>query len=250
MPQSRSIDMLCDSPSETAGLLSGTPSRSTGGMPQTEVVSFLPGLTLRPGRVHEGCGAARQLFAAWVLAAVQRNAGAHARPAALWIRPGWQREAINPHGLAEWADPGALVMVNCPRAPDLLWCAEEALRAGSAALVVVELPEPPALTPVRRLHLAAETGVGRVRAAQGDGMAGLPLGLVLISGDTGAPGVESRWHLAPCPSRSDPDPGRVDPAPRWRLARLRARSEAAAAWHVMQGADRNLRLRRLPDATG
>lgn len=208
-------------------------------------VELLPGIVLRAGRVHEACGPARRVLAAWAMMAVQhrarpesrhadhprqydtraramappapaegwsggQHAPAEALPPTLWIRPAWQGDRINPNGLAPWADPGTLVVVDCPRTPDLLWCAEEALRAGSAALVVIDLPEPPDLTPVRRLHLAAEAGAARARAlpAGQDRRARpplrAPLGLLLTPGQGGAAGVESRWHLAPLPAPEHP----------------------------------------------
>jgi protein ImuA len=86
-------------------------------------------------------------------------------------------------------------------------------------LVVAELTDPPGLTPVRRLHLAAETG------AEKSGRA--PLGLLLTPGDGGAAGVETRWRL-------DPAHGRTTG---WRLRRLRARDAPPGEWAVARGAD-------------
>lgn len=79
------------------------------------------------------------------------------------------------------------------------------MRAGAVSLVIVDLP-PPALTPVRRIHLAAETG-GPMGTA--------PLGLLLTPGDGGAHGVGTRWHMAPT---------HEDATQRWRLERHRART--------------------------
>jgi protein ImuA len=164
-------------------------------------------LTLAPARVHEFCGPARRTLA---LIAAQAGAGP-----VFWITPGWGQDRLNAEGVAALIDPGRLVFIAPRRGEDLMWCMEESLRAGVVPLVVCELPGRPGLTPVRRLHLAAET------AARERGMK--PLGLLLIAGDGGAPGVESRWHMG-----FDHEPGLA----RWRLERRRARMAPPAAWQV------------------
>ena len=171
-------------------------------------------LTLRRGRVHELCGPSRIMLAARIMARCQGPV--------VWIRPGWVAERLNAAGLQLLADPARLILVQADRDENLLWAAEEALRSGAAPLVVAELLTPPALTPTRRLHLAAESGA---QAAQRDGQTA-PLGLLLLPGVGGAQGVESRWHLAPAPSRtllwSEEDS--------FTLSRLRARLLPPAAW--------------------
>ncbi|MEY4981884.1 MAG: hypothetical protein RIR62_150 [Pseudomonadota bacterium] len=174
------------------------------------------GLRLALSRLHEFCGPARVTLAAILM-------GRMAGPV-LWIGPGWQPERLYPDGLAPFADPGRLVMARARRVEDLLWAAEEGLRSGAAPLVVADLPEPPALTPVRRLHLAAAAGTEAARHANRPPV----LGLLLTPGDGGAAGVESRWRMAPLPA-----PSRLlDQGTRWHLARLRARMEPEAAWQV------------------
>lgn len=175
-------------------------------------------LTLRRGRVHELCGPSRRMLAALVMA--------KATGPVVWIRPSWVAERLNAAGLQPLADPARLILVQTDREEDLLWAAEEALRAGAAPLVVAELLHPPGLTPVRRLHLATETGA---EAARRDGRPA-PLGLLLLAGTGGAQGVESRWHLTPVPSRALLW---ADTAS-WRLSRLRARLLPPAAWTLHQ----------------
>ncbi len=182
-----------------ARIISRTERRPRGVLP------FLGALSLARGRVHEYCGPARRTLA---LMAARGTEGP-----IFWLRPGWLPERLFPEGVLSFIEPGRLVFVTPRRPEDLLWCFEEALRAGAAALVVAELPEPPRLTPVRRLQLAAETG-----AAEGSVT---PTGLILTPGTGGAPGGESRWHLAPCHAARDT---------RWRLDLLRARSEPPQSW--------------------
>lgn len=183
-------------------------------------LALAPGARLALGRAHEACGPARRVLAALL-------AGRLAGPV-LWILPAHVRERPNPEGCLPWFDPARLVLVPVPRAPDLLWCAEEALRSGAAPLVVADCAEPPGLTPVRRLHLAAEAGTARAGAG--------PLGLLLTPGEGGAQGVESRWHVLPLPGWAE------GAGPRWRLARRRARAAPEAAW-ILEGEGGGGRLR-------
>lgn len=162
-------------------------------------------LAFRLGRTHEVCGPARAALAVRVAARLSGPV--------VWIRPAWQAERLNPDGLRPTLDPARLIFVDARRGDDILWCLEEALRAGAVPLAVAEVPEPPALTPVRRLHLACETG--------GETAGRPPLALLLTPGRGGAAGVESRWFMAPAHA-----PGRTA----WRLERLRARTAPPAAW--------------------
>ena len=159
------------------------------------------------GRVHEACGPARHRLALWL--------AAQTTGPILWIAPAWSVDGLNPCGAMPMIDPARLILVHPKRTQDLLWSMEEVLRSGTVAMAVVDLPGLPALTPVRRLHLAAENG---------SKVAGLaPLGLLLTPGTGGAQGIETRWHLAP---NHQGTPGG------WRLKRLRARTAPQKAWHV------------------
>lgn len=157
------------------------------------------------GRVHEICGPARRTLAVMI-------AGRLEGPV-LWIRPSWVQERVSADGAADWINPGRIVFLDARGAEDILWCTEEALRSGEAPVVVTEIPEPPALTPIRRLHLAAQAAHHPA------------LPLLLTPEDGGAQGVETRWHMAPT---HGPDHRG------WRLTRLRARMAPPASWSLSE----------------
>ncbi|MCU9839176.1 hypothetical protein OEZ49_15480 [Ruegeria sp. WL0004] len=176
-------------------------SRSSAREP---VLALHPEAQLSLARAHEACGPARRTFALWLAERMQGPI--------LWLSPPWESGRPNPDGMAAFADPGRFLFVHPNRNDDLLWCMEEALRSGAVPLVVADLPGPPGLTPVRRLHLAAEQGAMRGTPA---------LGLLLCPGEGGAPGIETRWHMATA---------HLAKTQRWTLTRSRARTLPPKTW--------------------
>ncbi|MDJ0629417.1 MAG: hypothetical protein QNJ44_14250 [Rhodobacter sp.] len=169
---------------------------------------FLGDLALPLARVHEICGNARRFLALLI--------ASRTRGPVFWIAPAWGAERLNPEAMLRLVGPERIVFVDPVRAEDLLWCMEEVLRSGAVPLVVADIPAPPGLTAVRRLHLAAETGAAEAGT--------LPLGVLLTPGTGGAQGIETRWHIAG-------DHG-ADGRRRWRLDRLRARTAPQKSWRV------------------
>lgn len=183
-----------------AGLLSRRPHKQP-----PSVTLGDPDIALALGRLHELCGPARRTLAlAWA---------ARAGSPVIWITTPGNPGTLNPDGILEWINPSDLLFVRTGRAADALWAMEEALRAGCAPLVVADLLTPPAMTPVRRLHLAAETGCGMGQCR--------PLGVLLTPEDGGAAGIETRWSLHPAHSGT---------TRRWALKRLRARMAPPRDW--------------------
>lgn len=162
-------------------------------------------ITLALGRVHELCGPARRTLALALTAQI----GAPV----IWITTPKASDRLNPDGLAQFIPPRDVVFVRADRDTSLLWAMEEALRAGCAPIVIGDLHAPPAMTPVRRLHLAAETGCGMGHCR--------PLALLLTPDSGGAPGIETRWSLrAAHDAEGD----------QWVLERLRARMAPPRTW--------------------
>ena len=164
-------------------------------------------VTLPLKRLHEACGPARRSFAMLVAAATQGPV--------YWVVPRWQADQLNPDGMVAFTGPGRFTFLTPRRAEDVLWTLEEVLRSGSVPLVIGDIPGPPSLTAVRRLHLAAETGAGQGKCT--------PLGIILTPGDGGAAGVETRWHMAPAHT-----PGQRA----WTLERRRARTDPPRGWRL------------------
>ena len=159
--------------------------------PAADALVLAPEVALARGRAHEVTGPARVAFA--LLAAARLDGPV------LWLQPAWAAERLMGDGLCGILDPGRLVLGRARTLPALLRAAEEALRAGLVPLVVVELPSVPALTPVRRLHLAAEAGA-RAGAA--------PLALLL------APGRAARRPLGRPLAADDETPAGASTPPR------------------------------------
>lgn len=177
-----------------------------------EALTLWEEVRLPLARVHELCGRARRTLAFWLAAQTAGDV--------FWIAPDRRgrlemggANGLNPEGMRRWICPGRVAFL-CPgERLDMLWCMEEALRSGAVPLVVLELPEPPGMTPVRRLHLAAEAGA-EVGLCQ-------PLGLLLTPGKGGSAGIETRWGL---------EPAHLPGQDRWRLERLRARMLPPKGW--------------------
>lgn len=163
-------------------------------------------------RVHEICGMSRRTLAMMI--------AAKAGGPVFWIAPPWGSDPLNPDGMREFVSPQDFLFLAPRRPEDVLWCMEEILRSGAAPLVVADIPSPPGLTPIRRLHLAAETG-----AAEGTHQ---PLGLILTPGEGGAQGVESRWQMM---STHLPDQRS------WVVSRLRARTAPQKTWRMLPKED-------------
>lgn len=179
------------------------------------------GCDLRLGRVHEFCGPARRRLALWVAAQL-------AGPV-LWIRPAWHPDHLHMQAVAEEMDPARLIFAAVERREDLLWVMEEALRSGACPMVIADLLEPPNLTAVRRLHLAAE--------ASGKS----PFAALLTPHHGGASGVETRFFLSAhhgCLSSLEGGKGQDVDLPAglearlWQMRRLRARLAPPASWEV------------------
>lgn len=187
--------------------------------PAAEALVVASEIALARARAHEVTGSSRIVFA---LAVAARLAGP-----VLWIQPGRAPERPMGDGVSAWIEPGRLILARARTLVDILWTAEEALRSGAVPLVVAELPGLPSLTATRRLHLAAEAGATR-------GLA--PLGLLLTPEPGGAPGIETRWRLAPAPGWATG--GMAGGAPRWHLTRLRARMAPESTWEMTARGDR------------
>ena len=154
-------------------------------------------------------------------------------PAILWCEP--RREAaeigrLYAPGVARLGiPPERLIMVATPRPEETLWAAEEGLRSGVLALVVAVL-DGGALTPARRLALAAE----RWRTPC----------LLLAGPHAPAAATATRWRVARAPSAAHAFAPRAPGASRISvtLERCRAKPLAAERPFVLEWSDASYRF--------
>lgn len=149
-----------------------------------------------------------------------RRAATHAarRPLLLWcLTDAAAQEFGRPsgHGVGDVGlDPAALALVTAAKPLDALWAAEEALKSRAADLVILQADDV-ALTPARRLSLAA-------RATE------TPCLVVTAPEAAGVASVLYRWRVAPVASLTHRFDPRAPGALRLAVSLERARSVAAA----------------------
>ncbi len=131
----------------------------------------------------------------------------------LWVRKAWRGEQINPAGVIPYLDPQHLLLAQAPSHLDVLASAEEGLRSGSVALVVMELTQPVGLTEGRRLQLAAQSGK--------------TMGLCILPEGMGSNAAQTRWHCSPV---FDPQGQTDSTLQRWKI--IKNKSGTLKAWNV------------------
>lgn len=173
-------------------------------MPETTLDAF----PLRKPRTHDVFGAGATSFAL--------VSCAQAEGPCLWVSERWRSEQLNPIGVNRFVDPDRLLLATAADQGDALAVAEEALRDGAIALVVIEIRLPLDLKQGRRLQLAAKTGGST--------------GLCLTPEDGGSLASETRWRASPLHDTQG-DTGST--LMRWEL--LKNKSGVAGAWDVRWG---------------
>ncbi|SHL97341.1 ImuA family protein [Roseibium suaedae] len=168
---------------------------------RTDLFSCFP---LRVARVHEVHGPGSFGFAA--------VSAASSEGTVLWVREAWCPEAVTPAGLAPFFDPGRVLLASSQNQTDSLAVAEEALKAGAVACVVIEITQPLGLREGRRLQLAAK--------------AGHTTGLCITPEGMGSNASESRWHAAPVFDAAGGDSTFM----RWEIKKNK--TGTIGAWHV------------------
>lgn len=159
---------------------------------------------LRPARVHEVCGPVAASFAACLAATVPG--------VVLWLRESWQQETLNPLGFLPVLDPARVLLARPANQTDALAVAEEALKDGTVALVVLEITRPLDLREGRRLQLAAGTGAS--------------IGLCLIPEGMGSNAAETRWRATPVFDQKREDSTLM----RWEI--IKNKIGTIGAWNV------------------
>lgn len=147
--------------------------------PEHAISATLPA-AMRAARVHEAGGRGAWAYALW-------QASLHKGTVC------WVHSRSQPLNLAAAELPiglhNRLIFVEVASEDDLLWAAEEALRAPPVGLVIAQPQKPLSLTTGRRLQLAAE--------------AGQTTGLLLIREGQGSNAAETRWRCEAVAGEAD-----------------------------------------------
>jgi len=136
----------------------------------------------------------------------------------LWIRPRWSGELTVPDGLSSLLPAERVLIAQTQNEADTLAVAEEALKDGSVAFVVIETTRRLDLREGRRLQLAA-------RAAGTTGLCLTPKGM-------GSNAAETRWHCSPVFS---PDERGDSTLMRWEI--IKNKEGTIGMWHVRWNAE-------------
>ena len=175
--------------------------RAAGSLSLAQNVLAMGGhISLRKGRVHEVMGAGADLFAA-VAAGEQGQS-------ILWMGLHRDLASLCPTGLQAYLRVEDLILVEAVSRGELLWAADQALRAEGGFCVIVEMPDRLSLKESRRLQLAAEQGGG--------------LGLVVLRGGAGSSAAQTRWDCAPVHADQ----------PAWDWACIKGKNGETGAWRV------------------
>ena len=175
------------------------------------MLKLTSGLTLAKGRIHEIMGSTRTSFAGAI--------GQQIDGPIIWIGRQKTIKSIHPMGLKQFVDPGRLVLVNCLSRKEILWAAEQALRAKSTALIIIELSTGPNLTESRRLQLAAEESGG--------------IGLILIERRAQTSSAQTRWNCQPTIS------GWPTHSQSWQWTLTKNKSGSTGSWRVTWQEDKH-----------
>jgi protein ImuA len=131
-------------------------------------------VSLAKGRVHEVMGDSADMFA--VLVASQLSGPI------IWTGLARDIGSLAPTALQDFIDPARVILTEGVSRGEVLWAAEQALRARCAQCVIIELSQGPNLRESRRLQIAAEEGGG--------------VSLILIHGRAHTSACETRWRCA------------------------------------------------------
>lgn len=159
-------------------------------------------ISLRKGRIHEVTGAGADLFAIMAAAKHSQNT--------LWIALHRDLVSLCPTGLQAYIDIQDLILVEAVSRGELLWAADQALRADGGFCVILDMPDQLSLKESRRLQLAAEQGGG--------------LGLILLRGGVATSAAQTRWDCAPIHADH----------PTWDWRCTKGKNGEAGAWRVTQ----------------